>query len=235
MPATINGVEQTDPVGTWPLAAAPDDGVSLPAAVAYMVEQQIGTIDNTTGVPTLGGVIGDVGNVSIALRLEEIQAEVEEIEHHFHTKARWFGLSGAVTATNWGDDTITPFVATSGNGTWGGATDADIARVLGSADTPIISGQLFFDMDSILIIAATQTSVYKLRFLWGTGTWAEAVAAGQYTETMAIVISAASKNTKENIRMPRLRAGMDQVWCQVWNATDDATISFFVGVHGYDR
>ena len=74
MPAIINGVEQTDPVGTWPEAEAPGDGVSLPAAVAYMVEQQIGTIDNTTGVPTLGGVLGDVGNRSLALRLDALEA-----------------------------------------------------------------------------------------------------------------------------------------------------------------
>lgn len=74
MSATINGVPQTDPVGVWPEAAAPGDGVSLPAAVAYMVEQQIGTIDNTTGVPTLGGVLGDFGNESLALRLNELDA-----------------------------------------------------------------------------------------------------------------------------------------------------------------
>ena len=235
MPAIINGVDQWDAVDVWPLAEAPVDGATLAGAVAYIVETQIGTIDNTLGVPTLGGVLGDAGNRSVMTRLDEILDTAEEIEHHFHTKARWFGLSGSVTATNWGDDTITPFVATSGNNTWGGATDADIARVLGTADTPIIAGQLFFDMDSILIVSANQTSVYKLRFLWGMGTWAEAVAAGQYTETMAIVISAASKNTKEAIRMPRLRCGLDQVWCQAWNATNDGTISFFVGVHGYDK
>jgi hypothetical protein len=74
MPAIINGVQETDPMGTWPEAAAPDDGVSLPAAVAYMVEQQIGTIDNTTGVPTIGGVLGDVGNRSLALRLDALDA-----------------------------------------------------------------------------------------------------------------------------------------------------------------
>lgn len=76
MTATINGVEQTDPVGTWPDSAAPASGVSLPAAVAYIVEQQIGTIDNTTGVPTLGGVLGDMGNQSIAMRLDSLAAAV---------------------------------------------------------------------------------------------------------------------------------------------------------------
>ena len=72
MTAIINGVEETDPVGVWPEAAAPDDGVSLPAAVAYMVEQQIGAIDNTTGVPTIGGWLGDAGNRSLAMRLDAL-------------------------------------------------------------------------------------------------------------------------------------------------------------------
>lgn len=74
MTAIINGVEQTDPVGTWPEAAAPDDGVSLPAAVAYIVEDQIGIIDNSAGIATLGGVLGDMGNRSLALRMDELEA-----------------------------------------------------------------------------------------------------------------------------------------------------------------
>lgn len=74
MTAIINGIEQTDPVGTWPEAAAPDDGVSLPAAVAYIVEDQIGIIDNSAGIATLGGVLGDMGNRSLALRMDELEA-----------------------------------------------------------------------------------------------------------------------------------------------------------------
>lgn len=74
MGAIINGVRQFDAVGEWPEAAAPGDGVPLTAALAYMVEQQIGAIDNTTGVPTLGGVLGDFGNESLALRLNALDA-----------------------------------------------------------------------------------------------------------------------------------------------------------------
>ena len=105
MPATINGVDQTDPVGTWPEAEAPGDGVSLPAAVAYMVEQQLGTIDNTTGVPTLGGVLGDVGNRSLALRLDSLEAQlaratgyeaVKNITYNGATSYAGFAVSGVV-------------------------------------------------------------------------------------------------------------------------------------------
>ena len=76
MSAIINGVQQTDPVGTWPEAEAPGDGVSLPAAVAYMVEQQIGAVVNTVGLPTLAGVLGDVGNDNVADRLTRLENQV---------------------------------------------------------------------------------------------------------------------------------------------------------------
>lgn len=233
--AVQNALYGSEGITDWPIAAAPGDGASLAEAIRYVVESQIGTIYNTVGVPTLGGVLGDVGNVSIAERLEEIQAEIEEVEHHFHTRARWLGLHAAPSATDWADDTLSPFIATSGNNTWGGATDSDIARVLGKADTPILGGQTKFDMDSILVVASGHTTVYKVRFIYGDTDWASSLAAGQYTETMVLVLSAASKTAKENVRMPRLRAGQDQVWCQIWNATNDSTLSFFVGVHGYDE
>jgi hypothetical protein len=74
--AIINGVQQTDPVGTWPEAEAPGDGVSLPAAVAYMVEQQIGAVVNTVGLPTLAGILGDVGNDNVADRLTRLENQV---------------------------------------------------------------------------------------------------------------------------------------------------------------
>jgi len=82
MPATINGIDQIDAVETWPEAEAPGDGVPITAAVAYMVEQQIGTIDNTTGLPTLGGWLGDAGNRSLALRLDDLDAMLARVTGH---------------------------------------------------------------------------------------------------------------------------------------------------------
>jgi hypothetical protein len=79
MSAIINGVQETGPMGTWPAAEAPGDGVSLPAAVAYMSLNQIGTVTNTGGTATLGGILGDVANSSVAARLTTIQDTVSGI------------------------------------------------------------------------------------------------------------------------------------------------------------
>jgi hypothetical protein len=154
MPAIINGVEQTDPVGTWPEAAAPGDGVSMPAAVAYMVEQQIGTIDNTTGVPTLGGVLGDVGNRSLALRLDALDAmlaraagyeAVKNITYDGAASYPGFAVSGVVAVKIVGRVT-TALTADAGTTSVGTASSAAglIAATAGTAMVTV--DQLWVDI-----------------------------------------------------------------------------------------
>jgi hypothetical protein len=49
--------------------------------------------------------------------------------------------------------------------------------------------------------------------------------------------AAETPNSSMEIIMPRLYCGVDKVWIQHWNATNDATndatIEFFVGWHEY--
>jgi hypothetical protein len=143
MTAIINGVEETDPIGTWPEAAAPDDGVSLPAAIAYVVEQQIGAIDNTTGVPTIGGVLGDFGNRSLALRFTDLDAmlaratgyeAVKNVNYSGAASYAGFAVSGVVAVKVVGHvrTALTNDAATTSVGT---ATSAAglIAATAGSA------------------------------------------------------------------------------------------------------
>jgi len=53
-------------------AAAPANDVSLYAAVRYIVETLVGTLVNTGGTATVGGILGDVANVSVATNLAKI-------------------------------------------------------------------------------------------------------------------------------------------------------------------
>lgn len=192
----------------------------------------IGALTNTgAGAETLTAILGDVASVDIATRLASIAAEVTEVEKHFHTRSRWFGKNGAQAANIWAADTLAPYRCISGANTYG-ADANDEALIFGTANA-MISGQTKFDLDRIYVTASSVTTVYKLRFIYGAGTMADAIAAGQYTETIAVVASASARLTKEDIRMPRLTVGTDKVWAQCWNATDNATIDFLVGVHGY--
>ncbi len=163
------------------------------------------------------------------------QWELEEHDAHFHTRERWFGLLGSQTATAWADAaSLTPYVAISGSGDYGSDAD-DEAQVLGSADTPVLTGVSKFDARRIFITAFSATTVYMCRIVWGTGTLADAITAGQCSEFPATkpIATGLTQGIPEEIRCPRIASGT-KVWVQCKNASDNATISFLFGIHEYD-
>ncbi len=168
-------------------------------------------------------------------KVDAIDAEVEVVTVHLHSREHWCGKSGDQSGNNWGADTLTPYRAISGNGVYG-ADASDEAKVIGSADTPVVTGKAFFDLHRITIIAISSDTVYKMRLVWGTGTMAAAITANQMTELM--IITSTDKANKFggapfDIRMPRIAAGT-KIWMQARNVTNDATVDFFVGLHEYN-
>lgn len=158
---------------------------------------------------------------------------VHEIEKHFHNHEHWRGKLAVQTATAWADDTLSPFRAISGADTYGADAD-DEALVLGIDDTPI-NGGVKYDPYRVVIVALSTDTPWKLRMVHGSGTMAQAIAADQFTELMAVNIVTGSKSggAPLDFRIPRLDSGVDKVWIQVWNATDNATCDFFIGIHEY--
>ena len=162
-----------------------------------------------------------------AINLADTEEHAHFTELHFHSIERWLGF-GAV-------DTLTPYQAISGAGDYG-ADPGDEAIILTDEQTPIIAEKISFDFHRIMVVDVTQDTHFKLRIVYGTGTMAEAISAGQYTEFMAKHDSA---NPQESatipiaIMMPKLAAGT-KVWIQTKNVTDNAAIDFFVGIHEYD-
>lgn len=161
---------------------------------------------------------------------------VAEIERHLHGRERWFGKLAVQTATDWADNNIaTPYRVTSGANAYG--TDAnDEAQVIGTADTPAMAGNVRFDLHRIFIVAASSETVWKLQVIYGTGTMADAIAADQYSTFMLKVDAAASSSPAlpVDIMMPRGTCGVTKVWMRGWNATNNATLDFFVGLHEYE-
>lgn len=160
--------------------------------------------------------------------------EAKEAEHHLHSPGYWFGKSADQSGSDWAADTLTSFQAISGNGVYG-ADANDEAKILGSSDTPFLTGSQKFDLHRILVKGVSAGTPYKLRIVWGTGTMAAAITALQYAETMVQFDSAnpqLSAGIPIEIQMPRLAVGT-QVWIQAKNATDNATIDFFIGLHEY--
>jgi len=191
--------------------------------------------------------IGNIGNGSLLKRLDHAPVDgingiegslayiVDEISLHNHSQERWVGKKGTQTATSWADDVLTPFRAISGNNTYG-ADANDEAKVIGIDDTPIISGSKYYNIHSLLIHAVSTSTVWKIRLIYGSGTMAEAIAAGKFSTEMFLfdpVNPQLSAGIPMDISLPKLACGVDKVWVQAWNMTDNATFDFTVGIHEY--
>lgn len=165
---------------------------------------------------------------------DSLAYRTDEIEKHFHNRERWVGKKAVQTGTDWADDVLTPFQAISGNNDYGSDVN-DEALVLGTDNTPIIPGNVKFDIRRFLITELSATTQYKLRIIYGTGTMGDAITANQYTEFVVINTATGpfSGGEPSSIMMPRLNCGIDQVWVQAWNNTNNATIDFLVGIHEY--
>lgn len=165
-----------------------------------------------------------------------INDHMDHVEFHFHNKERWFGISGDQSGNDWAADTLNNYQAISGNGVYG-ADANDEAKVIGTDDMPAISGKTKFDMREILIEGLSVDTVFKLRIVWGTGTMADAITAGQFTEVIVQNGTAGNfgNGAPLQVTIPRLSSGSDKVWLQCKCATDNATCDFFVGVHEYVR
>lgn len=161
--------------------------------------------------------------------------ELEYTEEHLHHAVRWYGKSADQSGDNWASKTsMTPYVATSGDNTWGTVDTADIAKLFGADDT-LETGNMSGDFNEVLVTANTSNTVYRCRIIWATGaqTISDAITANQYSEFM--YLRASGDSVRKIMFTPTPVIGIDaKIWLQTWNATNDATITFFVGVHGYN-
>ena len=165
--------------------------------------------------------------------------KVHEIEKHFHNTERWLGMSGDQSGTDWSDSvsdaTMIPvFVVISGDDTYGADAD-DEAKVIGTSDLPLQTGMVTADIHHLFVVAADDTSIWWLRIVYGSGTMADAITDGQYSEYPVIPDAAVqgSISVVTDIMMPRITAGVDKVWIQGKNTTNNATLEFYVGLHEY--
>lgn len=168
--------------------------------------------------------------------LNAIFTEVEYLDHHFHRKARSYGKSADQSGNDWAlEDSLTSFRAISGNAAYGSDAN-DEAKIFGTDDTPLISGQTKFDIGGLLIVGVSNDDPFILRFVYGTGTMADAITAGQYT-TLMVKFDTTNPQLSAGIPIPvgcpKITNG-NKVWCQTKNGTDNATIDFFITeAHGY--
>lgn len=168
--------------------------------------------------------------IDIIGTLRRTFAHAKATEEHFHTRERWVGISGDQSGNDWCIEAgLNPFRAISGLIAFG-ADANDEAKVIGTDDTPFITGMTLFDAHRMVVTAASNATDWVLRFIYGTGTMAASEGLGQYTDVM---VQEARKGSPIDVKMPQLICSTDKVWMRAKNATNNATIDFFVGVHEY--
>ena len=173
--------------------------------------------------------IDDVAVDGLAGAHDSLAYIANEIERHVHNKERWFGAAASPSGESHvaDDNSMTPFVMTSGNdgfGAW--------LQILGSNDTPNRSGMERFDVHRLLITdVGTNRIITRIQIAAGSS-GPNALAAGEYTE---IMVTPEQNAKQEPVSMIDFRSvAGTKVWARCWvNGQNNRDIEFFIGIHEY--
>jgi hypothetical protein len=157
---------------------------------------------------------------------------VHEIARHLHSGAAWFEEAGTPSATHFADRIGTSggggaFQIDAGNNDWG-----SWVQILGSDDTPVRSGMVYFDPHLFIVEEVERAATYFVQIGRGAS-GAAALSAGTYTELVYAAVS--NKDTGEiPVQTGRAPAG-SLLWARcMCPGNDTATLDFYFGVHEYE-
>lgn len=179
-----------------------------------------GEVYNSAPIYKVVAAVDEVESLGLEGVHDSVGYRVAEIERHFHSYERWFGLTGV-------QNTLAPFVADSGNNTWGAWIP-----VLVAGSTPAIAGSVYYDPHRIMIAATERTTPYRIQFGFGAS-GAAALAAGTYTSFMYVSGSNLVDSGPLDVHSHRQPVGT-LMWARTWNSNNTGTIDFFVGLHEYE-
>lgn len=183
-------------------------------------KSQLKKIDELATLGLLGG------RNSLAYR-------VHEIEKHFHGNEKWFGAaaaaSGEVHVADPMAGAIATFDFTSGNSDFG-----NWVQILGSGDTPTVSGMAYFDLYRLLVTVTNSTEPYIFQIATGESSeLAAKVAAGEFTSAPYVAATNSNDAGIADVMDPRDAAGT-KVWARVCCIGQNAkTLSAYFGIHEY--
>ena len=157
---------------------------------------------------------------------------VHEIERHLHSYERWMELADTPAAeTHRADAAGTGagiFQIDAGNDTWGAWL-----QVLGSSDTPVIAGSAYFDLHSLVFVAAERNLPYVIQVAYGA-TGAAALTAESYTEAIFVPQSNVIDTGPVVLHSRRAAAGT-KTWVRcMCPGQNTATLNFMIGLHEYE-
>lgn len=165
--------------------------------------------------------------------INEILEESHEIEVHLHSYERWLGAavtpSGETHVADKIGDTTTAFRIDAGNEDWGSWT-----QVVGSADTPIVTGKTKFDFHRIEITASENAGVHFIQFAFGE-TGAAAYSNDDYAEFVFVEPVSQTLPEPIDVQNDRVDSGT-KVWARLFVPGENtSTLDFYIGLHEYDQ
>lgn len=153
---------------------------------------------------------------------------IAEVERHFHSYERWYGLAGTPAAETHRMDAIAPGIAAfqidGGNATWG-----SWLQIVGSEDTA-----LKFDLHRLMITDVERDAAIHFIQVACGATGDGAITAGTYTEFVYKPQATNTEETPIDIQMRRQAAGT-KIWARVVAiGQNTGTVDFYIGLHYYE-
>ncbi len=163
-----------------------------------------------------------------------IESVVNDIEADVHSSIFLYSRKAVQTGTSKADTSAVafyPFVLTAAaDSTYGAAV-----QVLGTADTPRVSGNTTFHVAGFMVEAVNSNTIYKVRLVWGASV-AAGLAASQFTETWVFGDTAnpqQSQPTAIAVHMSEVAVGTE-VWIQIANASGAQTMDLAIDIAEHD-
>ncbi len=150
-----------------------------------------------------------------------------KLDGHVHAYEHWFGLAAVPSGeTHRADhETFTTFQMDAGNDDFG-----DFVQIMGSADTPHVAGNNFYDLHEIFVENVQQfNSTHQMQIAFGATT-ATAIAENTLLEIVFRPTGAASTEVSVEVIGKRHDAGT-KAWARVWaDGQASGTVDILFGI-----
>ncbi len=184
----------------------------------FIYQKELAKIDNLA----IEGLLGTEDSLGY---------KTEEIETHFHSCERWFGLAAAPSGETHRADRLASgmgaFEIDAGNDDWG-----SWVQIVGTLDLPTNSF-IKYDLHRIFVIDSQRSQEYFIQIAFGNDTPAAALLALDYTEFLFKAPTVATSGVPLKIQSGTRSAG-NKAWARgLVPGQVSGTLNFYFGIHEY--
>lgn len=190
-------------------------------------------MERVNGLPFPVAKIDDFATNGLTGVEDSLAHRMHATERHHHHYERWFGAAavpnGTVHVADSVADNPSAFQVDAGNDAWG-----TWVQILGSADTPAITGNVEYDLHLLDFVALERANTTHLIQVGFGATGAAALTAGTYSERVFHPQSVQGRPAPMPIETRRAAVGT-LAWMRILvQGQNTGTMDFFIGSHEYE-